>query len=174
MRTIINDANILIDLVHLDLMNEFIELELDLKTTDFVFEELNDDQKDIIEAYINSEHIELITTENEKDFESITTILENSSGLSFEDCSVWHYANKLDGILLSGDGKLRKQAMANGISVKGILYIFDQLLVNEIISFELAIAKLEQLYEINPRLPIQSKNERIVSWSLGNFVNFVG
>lgn len=174
MRIIINDANILIDLVHLDLMNEFIELELDLKTTDFVFEELNDDQKDIIEAYINSEHIELITTENEKDFESITTILENSSGLSFEDCSVWHYANKLDGILLSGDGKLRKQAMANGISVKGILYIFDQLLVNEIISFELAIAKLEQLYEINPRLPIQSKNERIVSWSLGNFVNFVG
>ena len=166
MRIIINDANILIDLVHLDLMNEFIKLELDLKTTDFVFEELNDDQKDIIEAYINSEHIELITTENEEDFESITTILESSSGLSFEDCSVWHYANKLNGILLSGDGKLRKQAMANGISVKGILYVFDQLLIHDIISFELAIVKLEQLYEINPRLPIQSKNERINNWSV--------
>ena len=171
MRIIINEANILIDLVHLDLMNEFIKLELDLKTTDFVFEELNDDQKDIIEAYINSEHIELITTENEEDFESITTILESSLGLSFEDCSVWHYANKLNGILLSGDGKLRKQAMANGISVKGILYVFDQLLVHEIISFELAIVKLEQLYEINPRLPIQSKNERIASWSLGKNID---
>lgn len=170
MRVIINDANILIDLVHLDLMNQFIMLELDLKTTDFVFEELNDNQKDIIKAYINSKHIEIITTENEEDFESITTILENSSGLSFEDCSVWHYANKLNGILLSGDGKLRKQAMANGISVNGILYIFDQLLVQEIISFEFAIIKLEQLYEINPRVPIQSKNERIASWSLGKFV----
>lgn len=170
MRIIINDANILIDLVHLDLMNEFIKLELDLKTTDVVFDELNDDQKVIIEAYIYSKHIDLITIEKEDDFESIMTILESSSGLSFEDCSVWHYANKLKGILLSGDGKLRKQAMANGISVKGILYVFDQLLVHEIISFELAIVKLEQLYEINPRLPIQSKNERIASWSLGKFV----
>ncbi len=43
MRIIINDANILIDLVQLDLMNEFIQLELDLKTTDFVYEELNDE-----------------------------------------------------------------------------------------------------------------------------------
>ncbi len=168
MRIIINDANILIDLVHLDLMNEFIQLDLELKTTDFVFEELNEDQKVIIEEYINSEHIELITTEEEEDFESITAILENSSGLSFEDCSVWHYANKLNGILLSGDGKLRKQAIANGISVKGILYIFDQLLANELISFDYAIKKLEQLYEINPRLPINSKNERIASWSSQN------
>ena len=107
MRIIINDANILIDLVHLDLMNEFIKLNLDLKTTDFVFEELNHDQKVIIEAYINSDDIELILTDTEEDFESIMTILENSSGLSFEDCSVWHYANKLDGILLSGDGKFQ-------------------------------------------------------------------
>ena len=43
MRIIINDSNILIDLVQLDLMNEFIQLELDLKTTDFVYEELNDE-----------------------------------------------------------------------------------------------------------------------------------
>ena len=76
MRIIINDANILIDLVHLDLMNEFIQLELELKTTDFVFEELNEDQKIIIEEYINSDHIELITTEKDEDFESITTILK--------------------------------------------------------------------------------------------------
>ena len=166
MRVIINDANILIDLVHLDLMNEFIQLEIELKTTDFVFEELNEDQKIIIASFIDSKDIELIITEKEEDFVSIATILENSSGLSFEDCSVWHYAHKLDGILLSGDGRLRKQASANGILVKGILYIFDQLLLNNLISFEYAIEKLEQLYEINPRLPISSKNERIINWSL--------
>ena len=166
MKIIINDANILIDLVHLGLMNEFIQLNLELKTTDFVFEELNDDQKIIIQGYVNSSDIEVIATEEEEDFQSITTILENSSGLSFEDCSVWHYANKLNGILLSGDGKLRRQAIANGISVRGILYIFDQLLVNSLISFDYAIEKLEQLYEINPRLPINSKNERITNWSL--------
>jgi len=165
MRIIINDANILIDLVHLGLMNEFIQLKLELKTTDFILEELNEDQKIIIERYINSEHLKLITTESTEDFESIVNILENSSGLSFEDCSVWHYANKFNGILLSGDGKLRKQATAGGISVKGILYVFDQLLLNNLIGFDYAIEKLEQLYEINPRLPVNSKNERILNWS---------
>ena len=88
MKIIINDANILIDLVHLGLMNEFIQLNLELKTTDFVFEELNDDQKIIIQGYLNSSDIEVIATEEEEDFQSITAILENSSGLSFEDCSV--------------------------------------------------------------------------------------
>lgn len=171
MKIIINDANILIDLVHLNLMDEFIQLQLELKTTDFVFEELNEDQKIVIEKFINSEHIELITTEQEEDFESITTILENSSGLSFEDCSVWHYANKLNGILLSGDGKLRKQAMANGVLVKGILYVFDQLLISDLISFDNAIEKLEQLYQINPRLPINLKNERIMTWSMQKHIN---
>ena len=165
MRIIINDANILIDLVHLNMMNNFIQLELDLKTTDFIFEELNDDQKEIINVYIESNQIELITTEEDEDFESIASILDNSSGLSFEDCSVWHYANKLNGILLSGDGKLRKQATANGVSVKGILYIFDQLLLKKLISFDYAIEKIEELYKINPRLPIDAKDERISNWS---------
>lgn len=170
MRIIINDANILIDLVHLNLMNEFTQLEMELKTTDFVYEELNEDQKDTITNFIDSGDIELIITEEEEDFISINNILENSSGLSFEDCSVWHYANKLDGILLSGDGRLRKQAIANGISVRGILYIFDQLLLNDLITFEYAIEKIEELFEINPRLPIQSKNERVLSWTLQEHV----
>lgn len=171
MRVIINDANILIDLVHLDLMDEFIQLEMELKTTDFVYEELNEDQKDVINGFINSGDIELIVTEEDEDFTSIANILENSSGLSFEDCSVWHYANKLDGILLSGDGRLRKQAVANGIPVKGILYVFDQLLLKELITFDYAIEKLEELYEINPRLPIHSKNEKISNWSLQKHAN---
>lgn len=171
MRVIINDANILIDLVHLDLMNEFIQLKLELKTTDFVYEELNEEQKNVITDFIDSGDIELIITEEDEDFACIVAILENSSGLSFEDCSVWHYANKLGGILLSGDGRLRKQAVEKGIPVRGILYVFDQLLLNDLITFDYAIEKLEQLYEINPRLPIHSKNERISSWTLQKHVS---
>lgn len=166
MKIIINDANILIDLVKLDLMNEFILLKFDLKTTDVVYDELNDNQKVIIESYINSGYIELITIEKVEDFQSIATILENNSGLSFEDCSLWHFADKLNGTLLTGDGKLRKQVKAKGITVKGILFVFDQLLLGNLISFEYAIAKINALYEINPRLPISSKNERIENWTL--------
>lgn len=158
MKIILNDANILIDLVKLDLMNEFILLEFDLKTTDVVYDELNDNQKFIIESYINSGYIELIITE-ELDYNGIEIIFKNSLGLSFEDCSVWYYGNKLNSTLLTGDGKLKKQAMVNGVNVKGILFIFDQLLLRSLITFEYANEKLNQLYEINPRLPISSKNE---------------
>jgi hypothetical protein len=40
MKIHINDANILIDLVHLDLVVPFLALNFELYTTDFVFAEL--------------------------------------------------------------------------------------------------------------------------------------
>lgn len=171
MRVVINDANILIDLVKIDLMNQFVQLDMELKTTDFVFEELNEEQKNILKQYIEARKIEIITTEKVEDFAGIASILDNSSGLSFEDCSVWYYANKLNGMLLSGDGRLRRLASENGIEVRGILFVFDQLLLKGLITFELAIEKIELLYKINSRLPIHSKNERISHWILNKHVN---
>ncbi len=165
MDILINDANILIDLVHLDLMNVFIQLEVELKTTDFVYEELNNEQKALIQNFVETGSIEIIVTTEGEDFDRIAEILANSKGLSFEDCSVWHYAEKLNGILLSGDGRLRNQATASGISVRGILYIFDQLLLNGLLTFDLAIQKIEQLYELNPRLPLNAKSDRLASWN---------
>ena len=164
MNIVINDANILIDLVHLNLVDEFIQLDFSLKTTDFVFEELNSIQQETFREFVDDGRLELIITESDEDFTSITEILEATTGLSFEDCSVWHYAHKLDGILLSGDGRLRKQATDKGISVKGILFIFDQLLLSDLITFDVALEKIEILYTINSRLPNTAKDERIARW----------
>jgi rRNA-processing protein FCF1 len=165
MRVIINDANILIDLVHLSLIDKFVLLPFDLKITDFVYEELHENQRNTIQRYIDDNKIELIITESEEDFTNIATILENTSGLSFEDCSVWHYANKLSGIILTGDGRLRKQATKEGISVKGILFVFDNLLIYELITFTNALERLNHLCQINSRLPINAIDERIVNWT---------
>lgn len=165
MRVIINDANILIDLVHLSLIDKFVLLPFELKITDFVYEELHENQSDVIQSYIEEDKIELIITESEEDFNNIAIILENTSGLSFEDCSVWHYANKLDGIILTGDGRLRKQATEDGISVKGILFVLDNLLIYEFITFTEALERLNHLCQINSRLPINAINERIASWT---------
>ena len=165
MRVIINDANILIDLVHLSLIDKFVLLPFDLKITDFVHEELHENQRHIIQGYIDDVKIELIITENEEDFINIATILDNTSGLSFEDCSVWHYANKLNGIILTGDGRLRKQATEEGILVKGILFVFDNLLIYKFITFADALERLNYLCQINSRLPTNAINERIASWT---------
>lgn len=164
MKIVINDANILIDLIHLEIIDIFFQLKyLELKITDFVLDELEEEQKQELSAYIANGSLLVIESE-ENDLLEIANLFSSSNGLSFEDCSVWYYAKKHRGIILTGDGRLRKQTSKDGIEVRGILYIFDQLLLGELMSFELAILKLNQLYRINDRLPIAAKEERLLCW----------
>lgn len=94
MRILINDANILIDLAKLELLQVFGDLTFDLFTTDFVLEELNNAQRNPVSALIANGKLTVIETFEASDFKGITTILEKSRGLSFEDCSVFITAKK--------------------------------------------------------------------------------
>lgn len=171
MKIVINDANILIDLINLELEIPFFQLEqLELKTTDFVFEELHDGQKEILQQYIIQGRLIIIESE-EEDLINISNILSTTNGLSFEDCSVWYFAKSQEGILLTGDGKLRRNSSADGVEVRGVLYIFDQLLLHGIITFDYAILKLNQLYQINDRLPAEAKNQRIEFWGRSEHID---
>lgn len=170
MKIVINDANILIDLAKLELIQVFAKISFDLHTTDFVIEELNDEQQKPVSKLIKSGKLKIIETEDAKDFQGITNILENSSGLSFEDCSIWYYSKKLSGALLTGDGRLRKQATKEGIEVRGIIFIFDELLKQELISFTIAIDKIEKLSLLNNRLPKKEIEKRIESWKNEKYV----
>lgn len=171
MRLLINDANILIDIIKLELLDKFVSLSFRLLTTDFILEELNPTQKKEIENLIDLEEIVLIETTKLEDYTGINELLVNSSGLSFEDCSVWYYSKKLGGVLVTGDGKLRKTVIKDGIEVRGIIYLFDQMLDQELISFPEAIEKLELLYQINNRLPKQELEIRQDLWNNNQKVN---
>lgn len=165
MKIVINDANILIDLAKLDLLNVFSKLPFDLHTTDFVYEELNEAQKSPVSILSENGFLKIIETEELIDFQSISELLESSSGLSFEDCSVWHYSKKLSGTLLTGDGKLRKQVSKQGIEVRGIIYIFDELVKHKLLDYYSAVEKIEQLYQLNNRLPKKEIDKRIEYWN---------
>jgi len=165
MRIVINDANILIDLAKLDLLDVFSKLPFDLYTTDFVYEELNEEQKSPVSVLHKKGYLKIIETEEILDFQSITELLESSSGLSFEDCSVWYYSKKLSGTLLTGDGKLRKQVSKQGIEVRGIIYVLDELLKQNLIDFSNAVKKIKQLFQLNNRLPKKEIDKRIEHWN---------
>lgn len=165
MKIVINDANILIDLAKLDLLDVFSELPFNLHTTDFVYEELNEIQKSPVSILSEKGFLKIIETEDLIDYQSISELLESSSGLSFEDCSVWYYSKKLSGTLLTGDGKLRKQVSKQGIEVRGIIYIFDELVKYKLISYSLAVERIEQLYQFNNRLPKKEIEKRIEYWN---------
>jgi rRNA-processing protein FCF1 len=170
MKIVINDANILIDLVKLELLEAFSKLNFDLHTTDFVIEELNDKQRIPINELSESNKLGIIETIKIEDFQGINLILENSSGLSFEDCSVWYYSKKLSGVLLTGDGKLRKQASKDNLEVRGIIYLFDEFLRQGIITFEEAVEKIKQLSLLNNRLPKKEIEKRIDFWNENKYV----
>jgi rRNA-processing protein FCF1 len=168
MKVLINDANILIDLVKLELLEVFSNLDFELYSTDFVIEELNRTERKEIDVLIFDNKLSVIETELFNDFKGIDSILARTSGLSFEDCSVWYYSKKMNGILLTGDGKLRKQARKDNIDVRGIIYIFDKLIEQELISYGEAIIKMKYLTQINVRLPIEIINKRLNAWELNN------
>jgi predicted nucleic acid-binding protein len=170
MKIVINDANILIDLVKLELINAFSKLDFDLHTTDFILDELNDEQRTPIVNLNSGKKLTVIETIETTDFQGITTILEKSTGLSFEDCSVWYYSKKMSGILLTGDGKLRKQASKDNIEVRGIIYLFDVLLNQNLISFQEAVEKIKQLMLLNNRLPKKEIDKRIELWNDEKYV----
>ena len=165
MKIVINDANILIDLAKLSLLDVFSKLNFELHTTDFVYEELNEEQKSPVSSLLENGTLNVIETLEVEDFQGINELLEASNGLSFEDCSVWYYSSKLSGTLLSGDGKLRKQVRKNGIEVRGIIYVFDELIKQNLITFSKGIEKIEQLTKLNNRLPKDEIEKRIESWS---------
>lgn len=86
MKVAINDTNILIDLVHLDLLAVFFQLSFEFYTTDFVIEELTDStQKEAIDEFINSEKLLVHTFEGEQIIDIVNLKTKN---LSITDCSV--------------------------------------------------------------------------------------
>lgn len=97
MRIFINDANILIDLIKLDLASSFFELDAILCTTDFVLEELQESQK----LVFDSQSLKILNSTEETIIE-ISSFMQENPGLSFEDCSVWVHAKKHKGILVTG------------------------------------------------------------------------
>ncbi len=71
---------------------------------------------------------------------------------------------KHSGKLLTGDAALRKHAEQNKIMVHGILWVFDELVDQRIITRIQAHDKLTRLLSINPRLPGVECKKRLKKW----------
>ena len=159
MIVVVNDANILMDLIELDLISEFFELDFEMLTTDFVLNECNNEQKKILNRFIKSKNLELKIFEPDE-LADLIKIKEKYPPLSIEDSSVYYTAKNTDGILLTGDRKLRTIAGNDKIIVHGIFWIFDLLLENKIIEKKYYLKKLKKLEVLNKRLPVAEFEKR--------------
>ncbi len=165
MEFVVNDTNIFIDLVNTDLLDAFFQLELTVYTTDFVIAEIEDPvQTGIVESFVAEKKL-IVDSFTLDELEELTLLQDANNGLSIEDCSVWYYSKQNDYTLITGDGLLRKCASSDGVNVKGVLFIFDELVGNELITPIIAAEKLELLIALGSRLPQNECDKRLKKWT---------
>lgn len=168
MIVVVTDANILIDLVKLQLLPHFFSLQLKFYTTDLILDELHDWQVEELQVYIDNGTLTVIQL-TDSELMDITLLQAEKRQLSEQDCSAIVCARKVTGDLLTSDNNLRKFATKKLFTVYGHLWAFDKMVEASTITPQNAIDKLTELREvINPRLnlpKIECEN-RLELWRL--------
>ena len=167
MKIVVNDANILIDLIVLEILPYFFDLEFEFLTTSLVLNELFEEQQEQIQTYIDS-GILTVHEMTAEQLEEINSIQRAKPRLSQQDCSAYYQAVIEEGILITSDNTLRKFARENHVDVHGHLWVFDRMFEANTISGEQACVKLTELCEtVNPKLglPETECSKRITIWS---------
>ena len=162
---VVSDSNIFFDLISVDLLESFFLLPCRITTTDFVINEIiTPEELKAVQSFILTGKLHVENFE----FSELTSInelyLNNGTNASITDCSVWYYAKKTDGRLLTGDAKLRRVALNDSVKVSGLLYVFDNLIEYEIVDEATCAEKLKRLMGINHRLPEDEFTKRIDIW----------
>ena len=150
---VIKDACILFDLVDLNLLEDFFQLEVYAFTTPQVIGEItNETQWEEVSKFINNGNLQI---DADGEFEVIEGIFDEYAGLSIPDSSVLELAIRRNAIIFSSDGSLRKISIKKNLTVRGVLWIVEELYSREFLSKEVAIEKLDLYEMINQRAPIK-------------------
>ena len=147
MKIVVTDACIFIDVIELQLTAKFFGLELDIHTTRDVFDELFQEQQQILEAYQENNRLTVHILAPEEKIELLSE--EFPKALSPEDRSVVFIAKKLDAVLLSSDKPVRNLAKKLSIEYHGMIWIFDQLVEQGHLSGQEASAKIAFMVSSN-------------------------
>lgn len=147
MQIAVTDACIFIDLLDLKITDQFFRLDLKIHTTYEVWDELNENQQEILKAYRSVEKLTVHILEP-SDRDSLSAI-SYPRGLSPADISVLFVAEKINAMLLSSDGAVRKFAPKRSIKTHGLFWILDQLVEQKHLIPSNAASLLKFLFDNN-------------------------
>jgi predicted nucleic acid-binding protein len=154
---LLSDANIFIDLERVGLLVEFSKLDIEISTSDFVFNELNQKQQLLVESL----KIDIHTLDSEELMTFFTQYQAlGQVKISSQDYSIYYFAKKYNAYLLSNDKALRKFSNKNNIEVKGIFYILDLIIEQSSLSHTDLYTAIEKLLN-NSWLPKDEINKRL-------------
>ena len=163
----VKDACVLIDLANGGLVARWFQLRIETHTTDAVLYELEDEAQFFeVKRFVDAGLIKVAPMYEGDKFEAIQAVanMAEEMGVSPPDASAFLLAQKLEAVLLTGDGDLRKQATARGITVFGVLWVLDMLVWNDVIDFQMASDSLREMLEKGARLPEGECDRRSQAW----------
>ncbi|BDI08132.1 hypothetical protein [Sphaerotilus microaerophilus] len=158
-RVYISDTNIWIDFGQAGLLDALFELPFTFVSTDIVVDELNNPAPaGLLERGL------VVETLAEEAVEQLFTLMAEHGNSSLADVSCYLIA-KMQGLpLLTGDGRLRKQAAKDGVQVHGALWLLDQLVAHDIVTKAHAAAALQTMLDAGARLPPVDCAHRLAAW----------
>lgn len=161
MKLLVTDSSVFFDVIKIQILSEFFALKYEICTTDFVINEILDfEQREHVELFIQSNKL-MVFELNGDQIDEVIRFETNRVFKTLIDKTVLWKAKQLGCPLLTGDGKLRKAAIEQGIEVHGSLWVIEQLVKQEIVNKKRGIEFLDQLKGINDRLPIEEVDRLI-------------
>jgi hypothetical protein len=151
MRLVVTDTNVFIDLMNVNALVAFFALGFEVHTTDFVVNELDQDQQAQLLLFRGNERLTVarFTEAEVQAFEAMPTEVK----IQFTDRSVVYLATKLKGMILSGDGNLWKECKARKLDVHGSIWVIEQVWIKHLVPSVACIECLVNLKRTNTRLP---------------------
>jgi predicted nucleic acid-binding protein len=158
----ISDTNIWIDFRNAGLLVEVFQLPFTLCCTDFVLHELADLPRDLlIERGLQVETLDEVA------ISALFTLKVDHNNSSLADVSCYYLARQTGFPLLTGDGRLRKQASKDGLQVFGALWVLDRLVEHAVIQPLRAADALAAMLLHGARLPSADCHSRLDLWRSG-------
>ncbi len=147
---LISDANIVIDIAVAGLIDAMFFLDYEYGISDIQFAaELEEQHPELLTA-----GLQLVELKSET-VGAASTLLENNTRLrvSIYDCMALSLAQQEQCTLLTGDAKLRQLAIVEGVTVRGTLWLMEQMFLAGAITAENAEQAYSKMIDDGSRLP---------------------
>ena len=163
MRIIVHDASVLIDLHHAGAIDAWLDAGIEAWTTDLILYEVAQP----LDRQIKSGALKV----KRYGVDELLALNEAKSALpstlSLEDCSALLLAQEIGATLVTGDGGLRKAALAASVEVHGVLWILDVMVNGSKTTPLQAATMLEKILQTRARLPADECTARLERWRRG-------
>jgi hypothetical protein len=166
---VVKDANVLIDLEVMGLLDLWFQLDYTTLTTSFIVTELEIGNHYTCLAYVRTGSLRRVKFELDE-MEEVEALYqqEQPHGISFADASVLYLAERENACLLSGDKALRALCAQRQLTFHGTFWIMERLIESGVLCPRVAASKLKYLFTLTGEqkrfLPQKQGHSLIIKW----------